>query len=453
MAQWLVLFIALLPVGCEMEPDLDPKRPDLILITIDTLRADHLDLHGYARPTAPNLEKLGRTGIVFEHAVASAPWTLPSMASIHTGLLPSEHGAVDSGTPIHPHHPTLATRLKEHGYETHAVVSHVFVGSKFGFARGFDAFNERHLQGHDGSSSAQLTKAALEQFGSRGDGPAFLWVHYFDPHYSYERHPEYEFATGPKGRFGDAVVFLSPEGTEYLNASPDEAQYMLDVYDEEIAHTDHHVASLIDGVREASRGRPTVFVVTADHGEAFHEHGRLGHGKDVYDEMVRVPLIIGGDVPAGMSGRSTPHPVETASIASTLLILAGIDTHGFNGSDLLATARGEASPPYVFSEGSYARAHDQRKVSVDDGRWKLIVHQDEDRRELYDRQSDPGENENLIDAPGVAQIRASLLAALNARDAVIPSQTKASDPADLSDAERRKLEALGYIEPTGGADD
>lgn len=442
----LLILSTLFQLACGVRSFDASARPDLILITVDTLRADHLELYGHTRTTTPNITKLARSGIVFKHAVASAPWTLPSMASVHTGLSPSQHGAVNNATPISQRDPTVASLLEQSGYETQAVVSHVFVGSSFGFARGFDRFDERHLQGHDGSSSQALTAAALESFAATGDAPTFLWVHYFDPHYSYERHPEYDFATGRSGRFDSAIVFESPEGTELLDMSGSELRYMRDVYDEEIAHTDHHIGALIDGVLASGRDRPAIFFVTGDHGEAFLDHGRLGHGRDLYDELIHVPLIVGGDIDRTMWGLSVGSPVETASIATTLLGLAGVNDHGMTGTDLFDAALSRKISAYVFSEGSYARGHDGRKVSIERGRWKLIRHLDDGRLEFYDRGRDADETRNLVDDAKNARIRDELIAALDARISANNQPPPKTAGAILSDDERKKLETLGYLD-------
>lgn len=453
-ACFALLLLSFLQLACWGRTFDASKHPDLVLITIDTVRADHLELYGYERVTAPNLTQLGRSGIVFEHAVAQAPWTLPSMASIHTGLPPSGHGAIDNASPIGDAHATLAEILRANGYRTQAVVSHVFIGHKFGFDRGFDAFDESLLQGHEGSSSRALTETALALFSVPSDAPTFLWVHYFDPHYSYLRHPEFNFASGPRGRFGDAIHFATPEGTELYDVSQVEKRYMSDVFDEEIAHTDRWIGALIEGVLASDRDRAAVFVVTADHGEAFLERGRLAHGKDLYDELIHVPLIIGGDIDPALSGLTVGHPVETASIATTLLRLAKVEQHPIAGVDLIASALDQSIPSQVFSEGSYARGRDQRKVCIERGRWKLIQHLDTDRFELYDRTTDPGEQHNLIDDPGSAFMRDTLTAAIAPRTRKVRAQSRiakgsakgGAKEARLSEAEREKLRALGYLE-------
>ncbi len=446
--------------GCWIRSFDQDKQPDLVLITVDTLRADHLDLYGYDRATSPALTKLGREGIVFYQAMAAAPWTLPSMASIHTGTLPSVHGAVTNERAIAPGLPTVAEALHKKGYRTVAVTSHAFVGRGFGFDRGFDVFDDSQQADHRGETSQSLTTTALQLLSADSESPTFLWVHYFDPHYSYERHPEYALAEGLRGRFGDTIDFQSPDGRELHDVSRSELDYMRDVYDEEIAHTDHWIGQLVEGVRDADRDRAAIFVVTADHGEAFLEHGQLAHGRALYDELIRVPLIIGGDIDRTIRGMGTGRAVETASIATTLSGLAKVYETRFPGIDLIDTALGRTTPPFAISEGSYARGRDGRKVALMQGDWKLIHDLDSDTYEFFNRRADPEERHDLTDDPKSQRKRDLLMAGLAPHSQALRAMDSKSKavPAALEDEEAARLRALGYLDdssdvpsPDGGA--
>ena len=448
--------------GCWIRNFDRDKQPDLVLITVDTLRADHLQLYGHKRTNSPVLAQLGREGVTFYQAIAPAPWTLPSMASIHTGAPPHRHGAIDNGSPIDPALPTVAEVLQRHGYRTVAVTSHAFVGQAFGFARGFDVFDESIRADHTGSTSQALTEAALAHLEEDGDSPTFLWVHYFDPHYNYERHPEYALAEGPQGRFGDSVDFASPDGRELLDATRSELDYMRDVYDEEIAHTDHWIGQLVEGVRGAHRDRAAIFAVTADHGEAFLEHGRLAHGRELYDELIRVPLIISGDIDRTIRGIGTGRAVETSAMATTLLGLAGIEEHEIEGIDLIETALNRQSPPFAFSEGSHARGSDGRKVAIVQGDWKLIHDLDRNRFEFYNRRVDPHEHKDLARDPKsrkkLGLLKDPLLARSKAVRALSARRGGPAPAARLDADERARLSALGYLDapapaPGAGASD
>ena len=183
----LVLLLYLLQVDVRLR---SPNLLNVILITIDTVRADHLASYGLTRSTSPNLDALARKGTLFENCISQAPWTLPSMASLHTGLYPSEHGAYHHTTRISDHQSTLAEAFGKANYATAGIVSHGFVASSYGFRQGFDTFNEDHIRGHGGVSSAEVTNTAIAHLQKHQNRPFFLWVHYFDPHYDYTSYPE-----------------------------------------------------------------------------------------------------------------------------------------------------------------------------------------------------------------------------------------------------------------------
>lgn len=445
----LLFCLILLPLvsGCGGgdSQDRPPARPDLVLITIDTLRADRLELYGHQRETAPALAALGLSGVTFEQAVSQAPWTLPAMASIHTSLYPSQHGAVLANLSLGPRAVMLAEVLRQHGYDTGAAISHRFVSRRYGFAQGFSRFNERWIATQQDVTSERLTRAALKVHDKLGDGPRFLWLHYFDPHYSYMRHAEYGFADGYRGLLSDEVRFDDlggPDGVLPGQIPEADVRYARDVYDEEIRHTDLWIGRLIEGLRSAAGDRKRIFVVTADHGEYFSEHGRFGHGKDVYRELVHVPLIIAGDHPAIEAGRRVRAYVETASIAATLMDLAGIQDHPFQGQSLLAQDADPARQSAVFTEGNYAWGVDHRKRAVIVEPWKLIQNFDDGSFELYHLGDDPGERVDLREDPRAGPIQERLAELLLRFEE--QKQEGFFDSIELTDAERRHLDSLGY---------
>ncbi len=368
------------------------------------------------------------------------------MASIHTGLYPSQHGANLANRRLGPNSVMLAEVLKQHGYETAAVISHLFTSRRFGFAQGFRRFNEKWIANEQSVTSERLTRAALSSYDVLRDAPRFLSVHYFDPHFSYVRHPEYGFADEYTGQLTDEVNLFQLGGFEVENPEQipeQDVRYAREVYDEEIRHTDLWIGRLIDGIREAAGDRPVVFLVTSDHGEYFLERGRFGHGKHVYRELVHVPLILAGDHPAISPGQRVSAFVETAAIPATLMDLAGIDDHPFQGPSLLEAGNQRAGQSVVFSEGNYAWGNDSRKCAVIVEPWKLIHNFDDDSFELYHLGEDPAELVNRLDDPRASSIRERLVA-LMGRFAQ-QEWDSTFDPIEVSDKERRRLEALGYI--------
>lgn len=246
-----------LSTGCESRD----VPYDVLLITVDTLRPDHLHYAGDPRPTSPALDDLAREGIVFPRSYSVAGWTLPAMATLLTGRYPKDHTATDFRFPMDRSIVTLAERLQARGYDTQAYVGHFMLGPDNGFARGFDVFASSPLgQGdlHKVSTSKEVTDLALAGL-DRATEPWFVWVHYFDPHFEYLAHP------------GMAVFGKSELGR----------------YDQEIAHTDLHIGRLLDAIDP----HHTIVIFTADHGEEFGEHGGKYH-YTLYDEVMRTPLVI-----------------------------------------------------------------------------------------------------------------------------------------------------------------
>ena len=415
--------------------------PNVILVTVDTLRADHLDAYGYPRATAPAVANLARSGVRFAEAVSQAPWTLPSMASVHSSLYPSQHGAVEAETALPDTADTLAEYLKAAGYHTAAVTSHDFVDRKHGFGQGFDVFVERNRFEPDAVTSETLTRDALAQLENIRE-PFFLWVHYFDPHFTYVRHPDVGFADGYAGPLPEK---LTPTHLtrERPSMSYTDLDYVKAVYDEEIRHTDHWVGTLWADVESRFGADRTVLIFTADHGEYFLERGRFFHGTDVYRELIQVPLLIAGAIDPALYGTVVQQPVEIRSIPKTVAGILGSRGDGFGGVDLLRVASGGQSGA-VFSEGSRARGTDQRKRAVVHDGWKLIHNLEDDGFELYHVTSDPAERHDLWhDRSGVPGDLIPTLRSLLQDFTTLPRlQPK---PVVATPEELDRLRSLGYI--------
>ena len=439
-------FSIVLAWGCTEGTDAPRPQPNIVLITIDTLRADHLGSYGYPRPSSPSIDRLAESGLLFERALAAAPWTLPSMASLHTSLYPPEHGAIGARTPLPDDLTTLAESLQGAGYHTTGFVTHVFVSRRYGLAQGFRAFDESLVQGHEAVTSEELTANALGYLRRLGSEPFFLWVHYFDPHFSYVRHPEFDFveADASPDRFGyEELLVAEPALRDGAVPDPFSVETVESIYDEEIAFTDAAIGRLLEGIEGLDLDRPIVTALTADHGEYFMERGRFGHGRDVYDELLHVPLIISGDIDETLKGRRVPEAVEVTSLAYTLAELGQVEDNPFQGRDLLAVNDRERR--IVFSYGCYAWGSDERKIMVESEGWKLIRHLDDGRFELYDVGRDPQELENQWDQEtGTAGATKNALRA--ALDESAQSQGGQAPSIDLAPEEIERLEALGYVQ-------
>ncbi len=427
--------------GGEPAPPVPLQTPNVVLVTIDTLRADHLEAYGYERATAPFIARLASSGVRYARAVSQAPWTLPAMASVHSGLYPIQHGAFEAETALPEAAETLAERLQQVGYNTVAVVSHEFVSAKHGFSQGFEVFDESNVLGHEAVTSRDLTMAALASLGAVGE-PFFLWVHYFDPHFSYVRHPEFGFADGYTGALPDQLTSGRLIAEERQPMAGYDLDYIKAVYDEEIAYTDEWIGTLWQGLEDRYGADDTVVILTADHGEYFLERGRFFHGKDVYGELVDVPLVIAGTIGPELRGAVVQSVVETRSIPKTVMGLLGLPGDLFGGVDLLEVARGGAGSPAI-AEGTYAFGTDERQVGVEFAGWKLIHRLDDNGYQLYDLAADPRQRNDLFPQYGVEhEIVAGMLQRLAGLRDLPRLQPQ---PVGLTPEAIERLRGLGYI--------
>ncbi|MFQ5877197.1 MAG: sulfatase [Acidobacteriota bacterium] len=402
----------------------DPRRPDLVLIVVDTLRADHLGAYGYDRPTSPNIDALAGRGLLFEEAWSAAPWTLPSVMSILTGRYPSRHRVENDGLKLGAAIRTLAEVMTAAGYETAAFVAHIYVSRAFGFARGFGTFKDfglsrpgYRLEAGMEPTAGEVTRAALDWLGGIGPAPIFLFVHYFDPHWPYD--PPRSYAAMFPSEYGgplDATYDSISKFQDPLVALPEDyRRFLIDRYDGEIRYVDEQIGRLLDGLIEAGRGERTWVIVTADHGEEFKEHGSMGHGRHLYQESIRVPLVIGRPLPPpagsrpGAAGASAAigaarvtEPAAGVDLFPTVLDLAGVAgrPQGLQGRSLAGRAAmggegtdpGGGPPRPIVSETIRLNAY---RKAVRLGPLKLIRFMDDNREELYDLREDPGERRDL----------------------------------------------------------
>jgi arylsulfatase A-like enzyme len=357
------------------------SRPNLVLIVVDTLRADHLTSYGWPVPTSPNLDaSVARPGVVVERAYSPAPWTIPSMVGLWTSRWPGEvMGSSPAELGIPPGTPTLPAALQALGYETAAFVGNPTLDEKIGFGPGFDRYYR--LEGGPPPQWARadhLTRMARQWLRARrAEVPFFLYVHYVEPHDPYDSpelvagrspyFPAYRGTVGgewPQGLMLGKIQLLDP-----LN----DVRHLAALYDSEIHWMDRWLGALLAGFDAPTRAR-TLFVFTADHGEELCDHGSWKHGRTVYDEQLRVPLVVrwDGRLPAG--GR-LPAPVRLIDVAPTLLAAAGAPAPPtWQGEDLLPLLRQPdevtAAPRSAFA------AHyldGPRRVAVVVGRWKLAL--------------------------------------------------------------------------------
>ncbi len=442
-----------------------PKR--VILISIDTLRADRLSLYGYPRRTSPVLDAFAEEAVVFEDVSSPSPWTLPAHASLFSGLYPNTHRLNSHERRLRPRVRGLADILAEHGFRTAAVVNSYYLSRRFGLDRGFRDFVYVKESVESIRRSDPITDQAIEWLSRYPDQPVFLFVHYYDVHSDYTALPRYleEFVQPYDGRLDGSTAQLLEfrKGSFAMDAG--DAAHLLDRYDASIRQMDDDLGRLFSFLREQGWLDESLIVVTSDHGEAFLEHGTVLHGQNQYQEVQRVPLVIRS--PNHFAARRIDLPVSLVDVAPTLLSLLGIeppeplDAFGaFDGVDLSpllasndaepARAAGKSRPDanalrellpirVLFGEADHtAEAFDITR-SVRRGNVKLHFNRLTGRHELYDLEHDPGEQHDI--APQWKELAKELLAELSRFE---DTQRLEAPVIDLSPEEREALERLGY---------
>jgi len=444
----------------------DAARPNLVLVTVDTLRADHLGSYGYARDTSPELDALARDGVRFEQAVVQWPKTTPSLASLHTGVYPSTSGVTrHTQQAVPPRFATLAERLADAGYATAAVVTNGNLARAYGFDQGFDSYVEswRAATADDPERAAHVTDAALAWLDAHDEGrPFFLWVHYVDPHAFYEPPAPFDRMFVADAHYDPAWrAPLEPRAAEDIGGIPararlgahDQVAYYVALYDGEIRYTDQEIGRLLRRLRGPGLGSRTAIVFSADHGESLGEHEYyFEHGRLPYDDCVRVPLIV--RLPGGEGGgRVVDRPVELLDLLPTLLGLAGVpvppEAEGRSLAPLLAGESDPDRPPVAFTESGYT---DTWQRAVRDERWKLVWMPDPADRglvdaaewSLYDLAADPGEIRNVASEhpDEIGRLRAALEAWIQRPQASTVTATRAPT---IDRATEERLRKLGYV--------
>jgi arylsulfatase A-like enzyme len=442
--------------ACRREPVVLERGAPIVLVVIDTLRADALGVYGSQRPTSPALDAWAKRGAVFDRAFATAPWTLPSVGSLLTGRFPSSHGSGRAKLPLADGRsrrvfvaldasvPRLAGLLSQQGYATAAFVTNTFLRPGFGFADGFDTYDHMRNRYVSERRADVMVDRALEWIDQRRpEEPWLLLLHMLDPHQPYDPPP------AEAGRFtsdyqGSLEAPIGPDsglvravkrGSIELDAA--DRAFLRGVYDEEVAFVAAQTARLLDGLdqrRVLDRG---LVMITADHGEEFLDHGALEHGHTLYQELLHVPFLVWG---AEVRAARYRQPVSQVDVLPTILDALGLPAlEGVDGASLwpLLTGRGELEDEReLIAENSLYG--DQRRAIVE---WpfKLVIDLEQPEVALFDLEQDPAERVNL--APERPELAERLTAALGRR----APKALDSAPVELDDETRRELRALGYL--------
>lgn len=453
MRSWAAAALALL-AGCTAPAARRAAgdRPDLLVLVVDALRADHLGCYGYPRATSPTLDALAARGTLFEQAQSAANYTTASVPSIFTGLYPSVHGVFVEGDRLSDAARTLAERLRALGYATAAFAPNPSLGRRFHFDQGFDLYDDKALRNDETvpwrhfETAERIQAGALRFLDAHADRPVFLYLHYRDVHGPYVPPPPYDRlfwdAAAERGAGARALAAAESDARpDYLDlaGAPERLDYYVAQYDGEIRYTDDRIGALLGELERRGRLARTWILVTADHGEAFLDHGVWNHGTELFQEEIHVPLILVAPDGRGR-GRRDGGLAAGVDLLPTLLAAAGAPAPtGVQGRSLLprlAGAPADGAP--VFAEG-------RGRVAVRHGRFKLLRDAGAARWRLYDLVADPGETHDLATGGGAT---AGRLESFARRFLAVSRGLGGRFPrarVGLDDGLERELRALGYL--------
>ncbi len=466
-----------------------PRPEVVVLVSIDTLRADHLGVYGYERFTSPQLDALAAEGAVFEDASAPAPWTLPSHASMLTGLYPARHGVVSMATELPENLPTLAAALSRAGFTTAAVVNNTWLSrDTYGLTRDFEYYQLVDTPDDHREPNRWVTDTALQWLEEFKGERLFLFVHYFDVHADYASLPAYEslFVSPYDGPFtGDAwqlqianfeddyIAFCSrefdpekcrfggPDGPRPVNENTvrqvpndQDLKHLEELYDAGIRQLDSEMGRLFAALNEEAYRERALLIITSDHGEEFGDHGRVDHFLTQYQEVLRVPLIMRG--PTIAPGQRINTPVSLVDLVPTVLSMtAQPPLQNSDGLDLTLLFEGEGDRDFLertqYGEAGGGITYETIVApgifpiysSARRGPFKLVHEAKTNHAALYNLDSDPTEQRDLsAEHPEIAAQLGQALMERNNRARPTEHQGK---PVELSTDDLERLRALGYV--------
>ena len=443
---------------------LDPARQkrNVVLISLDSLRADHVGAYGYRRDTSPNFDRFAREGVLFRHAISTSSWTLPTHLTMFTGRSQVSHGVVVDTRVLSKAIPTLGEIFHEAGYATAGFVSGPYVGGHYGYARGMDTYIDLSAQWGKGAEaraavlSPEINEKALAWLDQEHKDPFFLFLHYFDIHYDFVPPPPYDTMFDPDytGTM-DGRMFIERDDVNAKMPARD-LEHIKALYDGEIRFTDEHVGRVLERIRSLGLLDSTVVMIVSDHGDEFFEHGNKGHHRTVYDEVLRIPFAL--RLPGGKhAGKSVDSQVTLLDVFPTLLDAAGFTPPAdAEGESLVAWLRGDAAKrDAIFSD-----FYDKRGFNLQVARrtpeaktiqhFNRITHPRRGSLEYFELAGDAAESDNRAD-----QHPAEVSASVEAMTGWLEQQWHAHQRAEsgaggnasieIDEETQKRLESLGYV--------
>lgn len=455
---FVVVALAVAAVFVYTRPAKVPRTPHVVFIVVDTLRADHVGAYGYTRAVTPNIDALASAGTLFENVYPPTSWTVPSMATLFTGLWPQDHGIIQGlqilGQIAYQHqlgdaHDTLAERMKSAGYLTLGYSTNVHITRTTGFGQGFDDFREATSANADYVDELVTKDLPRLNEAVRNAQPYFLYLHFFDPHTPYlPREPwikqiapdlDEEILLDVNPNQGDLMGSF-PRG--FFSQNPRHLQVLKDVYDSEVAAVDASIGSIL-GKLPGLEDAYVVFV--SDHGEAFSEHDTMLHGYDLFEGTTRVPLIVRGpSSPAAphplpvAAGARVSTPVDLTDVMPTILSLGGVSASGLPGLNLLKELPAVRDFPLHLHRGPI------QAYGVVRYPWKVIIDKFSDVTMYFNVANDPLEKNNLYPATPIPD---DLVAAAAKADEIHP-RIPTVLVRNQHVANEEQLKSLGYLSGT-----
>ena len=441
---------------------------NVLLISLDTLRADHLSCYGYKRATSPRIDEVAKEGVLFENVVAASNWTIPSHMSLLTSLYPSAHRVENPNRCLGESVPTLAQVLEKQGYTTAGFVTGPNLNHRLGFHHGFQLYDDftatmmcesnlfedhpANITGIDDVPTDHvITNLATLWLKQHGQEKFFLFLHYWDCHNDYIPPPPYDrqFDPGYQGKENGRMVVERWKDIE-ARIAPADLAHLIALYDGEIAHTDDHVGQVLQLLQEMGLAEKTLLVIVSDHGEGFLEHGRILHGNTLFEELIHVPLILRlpGVIPAGRRIQDNASQVD---VMPTVLGLLGIAApEGLQGMDLSRACRGLGGLPdrVVFSETKGSINTDVTLRAARWGPYKLIQQKGcQPTPLLVVRKGVESDAEKTgLDDKERHKLEKMLTEALDFGLSASEGPNRAATPSKVDEATLRRLKSLGYVQ-------
>lgn len=459
--RFAALVLVLVSVAFALDATEPPPSgaPNVLLVSIDTLRADHLHAYGYARETSPTIDRLAAEGALFETVLAPSSWTLPSHITLLTAMPPREHGVRKQRQRLRGEAKSLAEVFRDEGYDTAGFVAGPFLSSSHGFDQGFDVYDESTVSegglgaSHRGRTSPRLVTLVTDWLRSWRREPErkpfFVFLHMWDPHYDFNPPPPYDTLFDPDYEGTITGDDFELGKTIHREMNPRDLEHVIALYDGEIRYTDDHLGEIIAFLDRIGQLDDTIVVVTSDHGEEFFEHGHKGHAKALFDESLRVPFVVRHPRSVA-AGRRLGGVVRLMDVAPTVLGLAGVTAPDDFGSRLGPVHADRDLSPWLTG-AEVSTPFPRLRAYGDHGLYPAAMSVRSDTRKLiktkgqtmvFDVEADPAEQNDLGDADPEAR---ALVDQNEARTRQLRRASSLAEKVELTDTERDRLRALGYI--------